>query len=159
MNKILKDWFIVILITILVLSPWPILALSIKPKTYPHIVAIPTDGPTLSSGVNPFFARSRYFVIVDLKNNKIKAIKNPFKAEKHAVGLRIAHLLLDEKAGIVIAKNIGPEPFNNLSARGAQIYVGNPNTVQDAITQLNNNMLFKVEKPTVPVHYGLKQQK
>lgn len=152
-----QNGFLVIIAALLIISPWPIFGLSIKPKSSPYIVAVPSDGTRLSSNVSTVFGRSPYFLIVDTKKNKFKILENKFRTEKHAVGLRIAYLLLNEKVGIAIAKNIGPEPYNNLTARNIQIYVGNPSTVRDAINQLKNNMLRKADKPTVQIHFGLEQ--
>ena len=158
-----QNWVMIVLLAILVICPWPILGLSIKPSSSPHLVVVPVDyvaDVKLASPVSPIFGRSRYFMVIDLeKNNKVKVIPNQFRTEKHAVGLRIAHLLLNEKAGVVIAQNIGPEPFNNLTERGAQVFIGNPGTVQDAIDQFKNGQLTRVEQPTVKIHFGLEQQK
>ncbi|MFC1462006.1 NifB/NifX family molybdenum-iron cluster-binding protein [Verrucomicrobiota bacterium] len=149
---------LVILLAVLVLCPWPILGLPIKPKSSADIVVVPSEGATLSSPVSLMFGRSRYFLIVDTSSGDTKVIRNAFRTETHAVGLRVAHLILNAKAGVAIARNMGPEPFNNLTARGVHVYVGNPSTVRDAIRQLSDGMLTKTEKPTVQIHFGLEQQ-
>lgn len=153
-----QDWVLVVLLALVVLCPWPILGLSVKPKSSPDIIAVPSEGTTLMANVSPIFGRSPYYLIVDLKNNKTKVLVNPFAKEAHAVGLRMAHLILDEKAGVAIAKFIGPEPFNNLTERGVQVYLGDPKTVEDAIRQLQAGQLIRAEKPNVPTHFGLQQQ-
>lgn len=158
MDKIRIQWLFIIPLAILVISVLPIFALSIKQMTSARIVAVPADGITFSSNVSSMFSRSPYFVIVDLENKRKKVIKNPFSDVQHGAGLRIAHLLLDEKVGVVIAKNIGPEAYGNLNAWDVRIYVGSCSTVQDAIRRLQNNMLARATKPNAQPHYGLKLQ-
>lgn len=158
MFNIKQNWVFVVLLALVAICPWPIIGLSIMPASSPEIIAVPSDGTTLAANVSPIFGRSRYFLIVDMKNNKIKVIVNPFINEAHAVGLRIAHLLLSEKAGVAIAKSIGPEPFNNLHERGIEVYVGNPQSVEEAIQMLQDGKLVRARKPNVPTHFGIEQQ-
>jgi len=158
MDKIRTPWLVIIPLAILVISALPIFTLAIKQKTSACIVAVPADGVTLSSNVSSMFSRSPYFVLVDLDNNKRKAIKNPFSNQAHGAGLGITHLLLDEKAGVVVAKSIGPEAFGGLNAWDVRIYVGRCSTVQDAIFRFQNNMLVRATAPNVRAHYGLEQQ-
>lgn len=158
MDKIRTQWLFIIPLAILVISVLPVFTLAIKQKTSANIVAVPADGVMLSSSVSSTFSRSPYFVLVDLENNKRRAIKNPFSNQVHGAGLGIAHLLLDEKAGVVIAKNIGPEAYGSLNAWDVQIYVGRCSTVQDAIVRLQSNMLVRATRPNVKPHYGLKLQ-
>lgn len=158
MINIKEDAVMAILLAVLIVCPWAILGLDIKPKSSADIVVVPSEGPALSSPVSPMFGRSRYFLIINLKNGTVKAVQNRFRLETHAVGLRVAHLLLNEKAGIVIAKRIGPEPFRNLNARGIRIYVGNPTTVEDAVRQLKRKTLAEAKRPNAQIHFGLEQQ-
>ena len=158
MDKIRTTWLFIIPLAILVISALPIFTLAIKQKASAHIVAVPADGVTLSSNVSSMFSRSPFFVLVDLDNNKRRAIRNPFANQAHGAGLRIAHLLLDKKAGVVVAKNIGPEAFGGLNAWDVRVYVGRCSTVQDAICRLQNNMLVRATGPNVRAHYGLELQ-
>ena len=155
MDKMRTQWLFIIPLAILVISALPVFTLAIKQRTSAHIVAVPADGVTLASNVSSVFSRSPYFVLVDLDNNKRRAIRNPFSNQAHGAGLRIAHLLLDEKAGVVIAKNIGPEAFGGLNAWDVRVYVGRCSTVQDAIYRLQNNMLVRASGPNVRAHYGV----
>lgn len=158
MIRIKDNAVLVILLAVLVLCPWPILGLPIRPKSSKDIVVVPSEGAALASPVSPMFGRSRYFLIVDTNTGDTKVIKNEFRTETHAVGLRVAHLILNEKAGVAVARNIGPEPFNNLTARGVVVYVGNPRTVREAVQQLTDGKLVRAQEPTVQVHFGLAEQ-
>jgi|GEM_PF-1739006 len=137
------------------IDAWSTLALGIRNVGNPDIVGISADGPTVSSIVSPFFARAPYFVIVDLKNRTSVAVPNTFKNEKHAVGVRVAQLLLDQKVGAIIGKHIGPEVYSNLVARSVLVYVGEPRTVSEAVEQYRGNQLVRAKNATVLGHYGI----
>ena len=110
----------------------------------------------MSAPVSHIFARARYFVVVDLETNSAKTVENPFREAKHAVGVRIAHLLLDEKVGtVVVRKHIGPEPFDNLNDRGVRVLSLGSGSVQDAVDGYRSNTLPQLKAATVPTHFGL----
>lgn len=147
-----------ILLAVAVISPWPALAVHWKETGRPDRMAIPATRASFDAQVSTVFSRAKYFLIVDLDTNEAHWLTNPYRKAQHAAGLRCAYLLLDEGAGVVLAKHIGPEPYNNLSSRGVRIYTGNPNTVADAIREFRAGALTRVDRPTVPIHYGLEQQ-
>jgi predicted Fe-Mo cluster-binding NifX family protein len=141
---------------VVAVAPWPTLILSRSGPPPWYIVAIPVvDG----NKVSPVFSRSQDFVIVDVKTNRMRTIRNPSHDEPHGTGPTSAKLLLEENVGVVIAREIGPEPFNRLTARGVGVYVGNPSTVDEALYQLERGMLAKARTPTQPTHYGVRKQK
>ena len=73
---------------------------------------------------------------------------NKFANSNYKVGLQVTHLLLQEKVGVVIAKNVGPEPYGNLTKRGVVVYDGLAMNVQEAIYKYQNNMLLRTNGPT-----------
>jgi predicted Fe-Mo cluster-binding NifX family protein len=156
-----KEWIYLVLLTIALICPWPIIALTHQRERSPYIVAVPADSSRVDAPISPIFARSRYFFIVNLESSKFKILENRFRAEKHAVGLQIAHLLIDQNVGAVLVNgHIGPEPFNNLNARKVAIYncagsVGQVITVQEGVDLYKRQMLPRIMRPTVPTHYGL----
>ncbi len=146
------------MLAVLLIAPWPIIALSQKSSVSPNIVAVPANGPSLSAAVSPVFSRSAYFVLIDLKTNEVKAIPNPYRNEQHTVGLRCADLLAENEAGVVIAKQaIGPEPYTQLTSRGVQVFVGNPQTVANAVDQYKRGLLRRADAATVKTHHGLQE--
>lgn len=131
-------------IVIIVFHCLPVCFLTIKPKTLPYIVAVPADQASLGATVAPVFSRCRYFVICDIRNNTVKYVPNKYANGTHEVGLHVTHLLLDQKVGVVIAANIGPEPYEHLGARGVKIYCGMGKTILDAVRGLQVDALQRL---------------
>lgn len=147
MTKIRLNWYHIAIPIALILF-CPITLLSIRPDVSPYIVAVPANEPSLLSAVSPVFSRAPYFVIFDLEQNKAKYLVNNFANGTHEVGMHVAHLLVREKVGVVIGKNVGREPFEHLSRRGVKVYVGLAVNVQDALSKYTNNMLVRTRGPT-----------
>jgi len=145
-EKEIRWYYIAIPIILIMFCPMSLL--TIKPSPSVDIVAIPANEPSLLSPVSPVFSRCPYFIIYDLKHHRAKYLVNNFADGKHEIGLHVAHLILREKAGIVIGKNVGPEPYEHLSKRGIRIYNGVAINVQDAIYKFQNNQLEKTSGPT-----------
>jgi predicted Fe-Mo cluster-binding NifX family protein len=147
-------WVPAVLVAGLAVAPWPTLVLSHSSPPAWYVIAIPVyDG----AKVSPVFSRSPEFAIVDVKANTTRILANPARDRRHGTGLESARLLLEEKVGVVIAREIGPEPFRKLTRRGVGVYVGNPSTVKEAIYQLEGGMLAKAKAPTTSTHYGIKK--
>jgi len=144
-------WIWVVVAAVVLVSPWPLLALARRPLAERHIVAIPVDE---SGRVSRVFGRAPHFVIVNLRTGDNHVIENPYQAVAHGAGLKCSRLLMDEHVGVAIAQEIGPEPYNNLTARGIAVYVGRPATVPDALSQLQRGVLALARGPTVHTHHG-----
>ncbi len=147
MGHIKISWYhIAIPIVFLLFSP--VMLLSFKPHVSPYIVAVPAEYASMMSPVPPVFARAPYFVIYDFKHNTAKFVVNNFVNAKHEVGLHVAHLLIRERTGIVLGKNVGPEPFEHLSRRGVKIYTALASNVQEALSKYNAHQLMQTAGPT-----------
>lgn len=147
MTKIQLSWYHIAIPIVLILF-CPITLLSIRPSVSPYVIAVPANEPSLLSPISPVFSRAPYFVVFDIKDNKAKYLVNNFANGNHEIGLHVTHLLLKERVGIVIGKNVGREPYEHLTRRGVKIYVGLAVNVQEAIYKYANNMLVKTVGPT-----------
>jgi predicted Fe-Mo cluster-binding NifX family protein len=125
----------------------PAFFLSVKPRTSACTVAIPANQPSLASAVASQFARCPYLIICDISNDRVKYVPNRFAYRTHEVGLQVTHLLLREKVGAAIAVNIGPEPYEHLSARGVKLYNASGGTVLDAIQSFKARALVRMNGP------------
>lgn len=152
-----RHWSFPVVLASLLLSPWPILALGVRPAPQRELVAIPVRGPELAAPVSPVFSRAPYFLIVDLRDGAVRALANPYLKAAHAAGVRCAHLLLRERVGVALVDRVGPEPFNNLSARGVVIHGGAQGRASDALAAYASGALPLLTHPTAPLHYGLER--
>lgn len=147
MSKITLNWYH-IAIPILLIIFCPIALLSIKPHVSPYIIAVAANEPSLLSPVSPVFSRAPYFVIFDIKENRAKYLVNNFANGNHEVGLHVTHLLLSERVGVVLGKNVGREPYEHLTRRGVKIYAALAVNVQEALYKYANKMLVMTAAPT-----------
>jgi predicted Fe-Mo cluster-binding NifX family protein len=146
---------VLLLPVLVVLSVWPVGAVSPAPKTSPDIVAIPATGAELSSPVHPVFGRAPQFLVLDLRTDRSRWVKNPLATAKHAVGQDVTHLLAREQVGTVVARRIGPEAFRRLETHGIRVLGGQPTTVEDTIRRLSGGGLTPLTRPTGQLHDGL----
>jgi predicted Fe-Mo cluster-binding NifX family protein len=128
------------------------------PAPDPDRIVVSSVGPAMNSQISEVFGRAQYFIIYNLKRKSFFTVENPYLNEAHAVGLRIGAMLKDKRVGIVICKNIGPEPVKKFNSCGIRAYIGATGTVSDGIMQFMNDQLILTTKPNVPSHYGLPGQ-
>ena len=147
MGNIRLSWYH-LAIPIIVILFCPIMLLSFRPHVYYYIVAVPADYPAMTSPVSPVFSRARYFIVYNLKDNSVKTFVNNYANINRGAGLLVAHLLVEEQVGVVIGKNVGPEPFEHLTRRGVKIYTGLANTVEEALFRYRANQLIQLDGPT-----------
>jgi predicted Fe-Mo cluster-binding NifX family protein len=137
-----------LLLPVAVLLFCPVMLLSFRPHVSTYIVAVPANQPSLMSPVSAVFARAPYFIVFDFKHNTAKYVVNNFMNGTHEVGLHVAHLLVRERVGVVIGKNVGPEPFEHLTRRGVKVYAGTASNVQEALFKYSSNLLTQTAGPT-----------
>ncbi|MBF0252451.1 MAG: NifB/NifX family molybdenum-iron cluster-binding protein [Candidatus Omnitrophica bacterium] len=149
MHEKLKNikWYHLAIAAVIILFS-PMIFLFVKPAVSMNIIAIPVDRPSLDAPISPVFSRCQYFIFYDLKRNEATYIVNQYLNTNHEVGMHVTHLVMREKAGIVIARTIGPEPFEHLTARGVEIYKSAAFSVRSAIMQYKTNLLERTNKPT-----------
>lgn len=129
------------------------------PTQDPDKIAIPAEGSDMNAQISKYFGRALHFIIYDLKRDVFWNIPNSFINEQHAAGLRAAAMLVNKRVGVIVAKNIGPEPCKTFNNSKIEIYIGASGTVSDGIKQYNDWKLIKTTKPNVPTHYGLPGRK
>ncbi|HUW23939.1 MAG TPA: NifB/NifX family molybdenum-iron cluster-binding protein [bacterium] len=121
-------------------------------------VALPAKGNGLNAQISEYFGRAPYFIVYDVNRKVFWTIPNPFVNEAHAVGLRAGTMLVKKRVGVIVCKNIGPEPIKKFNDSKIEVYIGAEGTVADGIKQYKSNQLILTTMPNVPTHYGLPGQ-
>lgn len=121
-------------------------------------VALPAKGDGLNAQISEHFGRAPYFIVYDVNRKVFWTIPNPFVNEAHAVGLRVGTMLVKKRVGVIVCKNIGPEPIKKFNDSKIEVYIGAEGTVADGIKQYKSNQLILTTKANVPTHYGLPGQ-
>ncbi len=103
-------------------------------------ICITAQGPELNSPIDPRFGRAQFFLIIDPKDVKIEAVKNPNTDAPHGVGIKSAHLLSLKGVGIVLTGHVGPKADQVLQAAKIQIITGISGTAKDVYDDYINQV-------------------
>ncbi len=107
-------------------------------------VAVSSKSRGLESSASPVFGRCSYFVIAEIKNDKIvntNSIENHSRRRRGGAGITAAELVGNQKVNAVITINIGPKAYDVLKRLGIKIYSGESGTVKKNIELLIKNKL------------------
>jgi predicted Fe-Mo cluster-binding NifX family protein len=112
------------------------------------IIALCSTGEDLDSKVDERFGRATYFLIYNTENSEFTCIENSAKNAKGGAGALAVQQIVDHKAELVIAPEVGPQALDALKKFNIPAYKqGGVTTVQDAIAAWNNKELKIIEAP------------
>jgi predicted Fe-Mo cluster-binding NifX family protein len=81
-------------------------------------IAIPVEqNEGLDSKISPHFGKSPYFILIDLTENRPTSwsvVENPGEKTDKKKGIEAAHLLIEHKADVVLANEVGEGPYHVL---------------------------------------------
>lgn len=103
---------------------------------YQHIVVPVRENRGLKSRTAPVFGRADGWMFVNLKGEKITGhyfLNNPYAKEKVRAGLKAAKMVADQKAGVLLTKEIGEIGFHALREHLFDIYKIEAATVVQAV--------------------------
>lgn len=117
-------------------------------------VAVSTQDNDLDALVDPRFGRAAWFIVVDSENLDWTALDNRENAGGGA-GVQAGTLVADQSVQAVITGNVGPNAHKVLAAAGVAVYhAGNGVTARQALADLGNDALERVDAPTVAGHWS-----
>ncbi|MGD2173784.1 MAG: NifB/NifX family molybdenum-iron cluster-binding protein [Candidatus Brocadiaceae bacterium] len=114
-------------------------------------LCITSQGPELSSPVDPRFGRARYFLIYDEDTEAVEAIDNAQNVNAAGgAGIQSARTVVERGADWVVSGHIGPKALSVLKAGEVKVAVGADGTVQDAIAAFRQGELERADEADVP---------
>ncbi len=117
-------------------------------------VAVTSQGPDLSSAVDPRFGRAKYFVIVDAESGGFEAVDNAQNLNApQGAGIQAAQNVSAKGAGVLITGHCGPNAFRTLSAAGIKVLTGAEGTVSEALEKFKAGELKESEGADVEGHW------
>jgi predicted Fe-Mo cluster-binding NifX family protein len=119
-------------------------------------IAISSTGNKLESEVDSRFGRCSYFLIVEIKDNKIKdfkAIENTAKAQMGGAGITAGEIVAKQKVDVIITVNLGPRAFSVFEQFGIKIYQGE-GKIKKVVKEFLNGKLKELTNATGPQHHG-----
>lgn len=97
-------------------------------------LCITSQGPELSSPVDPRFGRASHFIIYDTESEEFTAVDNSQNLNAASgAGVQSATAVAGEGCQWVISGHMGPKALSVLRAAGVKVAVGAEGSVQDAI--------------------------
>lgn len=99
------------------------------------VIAIASDGKTLSSNVSSKASRSAYYILIDEKGNTLEILNNSFKNIKGGASSELIKMLKNKKASYFIASSFGDKLENALNTNNIKykIYKGSINTFIESL--------------------------
>jgi cation diffusion facilitator family transporter len=119
---------------------------------YRHLVIPVKEKNNLNSEISNQFARSPYFLFVNLKGEKIKGfyiLDNPYRDQKKRAGLSVAKLAAEKKSDTIITPEIGEIAYHALKEYLFDVYQAIKKVAQELIDNFKNNQLQEISPKTV----------
>ena len=117
-------------------------------------VAVTSQGPELTSQVDPRFGRAAYFIVADTEAEGFTAVANEQNVNAmQGAGVQSAQVVVDQGVAAVLTGHCGPKAFRALSAAGVHVYVGANGSVSDALEQLKAGALEEAPEADVEGHW------
>jgi len=109
-------------------------------------VAIPAEGPDLSSRVGDRLGLSPYVLFVDLECKHFEPVRNP-RTSGNSAGMQVVALIIAKQSNVVLTKWCSPIANKYLSASGVKILTGIDGSVAEALEKFEkSHMKSQMEK-------------
>ena len=109
-------------------------------------VAVSSTDKNIEDNVSDVFGRCPYFIIAEIKDQKIEkieVIKNESADQAGGAGISTSQLLAEKNVSVVITGNVGPRAFDVLKQFNIEIYSGE-GVIKDVLQKFINGKLKKV---------------
>ncbi len=117
-------------------------------------LCITSQGPELSSQVDPRFGRAATFILVDSDTGAFEVIDNKQNLQAaQGAGIQAGQKVAGSGAKAVITGHCGPKAFSTLQAAGIEIFTGAQGTVSEAIEAWKSGKLEKASGADVEGHW------
>ena len=110
-------------------------------------IAVSSMGKNIESNVSDIFARCPFFIIAEIKNQKIdktEIIENESTDQMSGAGIAAAQLMAENDVNAVITGNVGPRAFDVLRQFNIEIYRGE-GKIKEAIEKFVEGRLEKLD--------------
>lgn len=122
----------------------------LKDRSMPMRIVITSQGPELTSQVDPRFGRAKYLIVLDTENEEFRALDNSQNVNApRGAGIRAAKNVISESVEAVVTGHVGPKALEALESARIQVYCGASGTVEDALRKLKSGQLESFSKSGV----------
>lgn len=118
-------------------------------------IIVTSEGPGLTSPVDPRFGRAKHFVLVDTETGEISSHDNAQNLNApQGAGIQAAQTVARLGAEAVLTGHVGPKAFTTLQAANITVYCGAAGTVNEAVEQYKKGQLQQATKANVEGHWA-----
>ncbi|WP_455139261.1 NifB/NifX family molybdenum-iron cluster-binding protein [Candidatus Hodarchaeum mangrovi] len=108
-------------------------------------IGLPSNGADLLQPFSHIFGRCSYFIIYDIKEQKVdQVLPNAAQNAAGGAGIQAAQLMIDNHVKTVIAPQIGPKAWNVLNNAGIKVYTGIGGSIQQNIDAFLDEQLTEI---------------
>jgi len=111
-------------------------------------IAISSIDKNIESNVSDVFGRCPYFIIAEIKDNKIEkteAIENKSINQTSGAGISTAQFIAEQNIKVVITGDVGPRALDVLSQLGIKIYSGD-GIIKEVLQEFIDEKLKEIKK-------------
>ena len=117
-------------------------------------IIITSEGPGLTSRVDPRFGRAKHFVLFDTETGEASSHDNAQNLNApQGAGIQAAQTVAQLGAEAVLTGHVGPKAFTTLHAANVAVYTGATGTVNETIEQYKKGQLQLATKANVEGHW------
>ncbi len=111
-------------------------------------IAISSMDKTIAGSVSNVFGRCPYFIIAEIKNQKIErteVVENTSTDQTSGAGISTAQLMAEKNVNAVITGNVGPRASDVLRQFNIEIYYGD-GVIKKVLQEFIDGKLKKIGK-------------
>jgi len=117
-------------------------------------IAITAQGKELSSEIDLRFGRAKWLIVVDTESGDFQAHDNAVNLNAaQGAGIQTGQNIANLGVEAVITGNVGPNAFKTLNAARIRIFLGEKQTIQEAIDSFKAGELEEVDQANVEGHW------
>jgi predicted Fe-Mo cluster-binding NifX family protein len=120
-------------------------------------IVVTANGASLDAPPSSVFGRCPWYVFVDPDTMKFEAVENPALGAAGGAGIQAAQFVVEHGANAVVTGNVGPNALDVFRSAGVPIYIGQGETVRDALHAYRNGLLHEVRGATSRAHAGVRR--
>lgn len=109
-------------------------------------IAITSRGKNLNAEIDNVFGRCKYFIIAEIKNNKVEnfeAVENKFADQVGGAGISASQFVAEKGVKAVITDKVGPRALDVLKQFNIELYKGE-NKVGESLKRFVENKLERI---------------
>lgn len=117
-------------------------------------ICVTSQGPDLSSNVDPRFGRARYFIVYDDDEDSYEVVDNQKNVNAAGgAGVQSATNIAEKGCQWVVSGHMGPKAMSVLKEAGIRVMTGAEGKVSDALQDFRQGNLQEIDSADAPAKW------